>query len=548
MAKKKSIALLMCFFMLHTAGISYLFAQGEQHTVSGRVYVQGGSGIENVVVTDGYLFAATDKDGNYTLPSSKAHGYVYISIPSGYEPAGREGIVTPFFKYTTQNAATPETINFELTKVDNTNHTLLVMTDGHFINDGDKRGKNDIAQAKSLLLPELKTLVSEHRAQGKPIYGLSLGDMVEEIYWDSFGYTDYISLMKEVDMPFFHTMGNHEYSATEAGDWNTAKEYKKKLGPTYYSFNLGAVHYIVIDNMTCTNPGDGKKRSIVSEVDQDQLDWIKKNLSYVDKNTPVVLALHVPAFRKTVRNGLESYSLSSGNWDELNRLFSGYREVYYLSGHTHVNNSAQIGNILERNIAAVSGSWWFTARSGYSDRHICNDGSPGGYQLFDMKGDAVSWVYKGLNLSKDKQFRTYDRNQIHITADKYCPDASPEMKKNFDAKLTREYAQASTDNYVYINIWAWDPKWRLEVREKGLLLPYTKISTHDPLKILAYEAMYTNKGERVSGYASANYTPHFFRVKASAPDTSLEIKVTDRFGNTYTETMIRPKAFHINMD
>jgi hypothetical protein len=42
-------------------------------------------------------------------------------------------------------------------------------------------------------------------------------------------------------------------------------------------------------------------------------------------------------------------------------------------------------------------------------------------------------------------------------------------------------------------------------------------------------------------------TAHMFLVKASAPDTTLEISVTDSFGRTYTEKMVRPKAFTKNM-
>ena len=34
-----------------------------------------------------------------------------------------------------------------------------------------------------------------------------------------------------------------------------------------------------------------------------------------------------------------------------------------------------------------------------------------------------------------------------------------------------------------------------------------------------------------------------FLVKASAPDSTLEITVTDTFGHEYTETMVRPKEF-----
>lgn len=90
------------------------------------------------MVTDGFLFTTTDANGEYSLNSEKKHGYIFITIPSGYEPAGRNGIVTPFFKYTTQPPSTPEKIDFELIRIDNTNHTLLVMTDAHLINGGDK--------------------------------------------------------------------------------------------------------------------------------------------------------------------------------------------------------------------------------------------------------------------------------------------------------------------------------------------------------------------------------------------------------------------------
>jgi hypothetical protein len=37
--------------------------------------------------------------------------------------------------------------------------------------------------------------------------------------------------------------------------------------------------------------------------------------------------------------------------------------------------------------------------------------------------------------------------------------------------------------------------------------------------------------------------PHFFSVQTTSENSTLEIKVTDRFGNEYSETMTRPKAF-----
>ena len=36
-----------------------------------------------------------------------------------------------------------------------------------------------------------------------------------------------------------------------------------------------------------------------------------------------------------------------------------------------------------------------------------------------------------------------------------------------------------------------------------------------------------------------------FKVTASSPTSTLEIKVTDDEGKTYTETMTRPKSFSV---
>jgi hypothetical protein len=64
---------------------------------------------------------------------------------------------------------------------------------------------------------------------------------------------------------------------------------------------------------------------------------------------------------------------------------------------------------------------------------------------------------------------------------------------------------------------------------------------YDPLHMIAMTA------KRFKATDNPNFTTsqyhHFFQVQASGPATTLEIKVTDRFGNEYSETMKRPKAF-----
>ena len=74
---------------LGTTKISYnVYDDGIRAENGSSVYGKiscDGKGIEGVVVSDGYEFAVTNKDGVYQLTSKKKHGYVFISVPSGYE-------------------------------------------------------------------------------------------------------------------------------------------------------------------------------------------------------------------------------------------------------------------------------------------------------------------------------------------------------------------------------------------------------------------------------------------------------------------------------
>jgi hypothetical protein len=63
----------------------------------------------------------------------------------------------------------------------------------------------------------------------------------------------------------------------------------------------------------------------------------------------------------------------------------------------------------------------------------------------------------------------------------------------------------------------------------------------DPLHLIAYTAKRLNKNATASFPTFAN--AHMFKVKASSATSTLDIKVTDRFGNVYTESMTRPRAF-----
>ena len=232
---------------------------------------------------------------------------------------------------------------------------------------------------------------------------------------------------------------------------------------------------------------------------------------------------------------------------ELESICSGYK-THVMSAHTHVvwnNDKTADKGIFHHNSGAICGTWWWT---GYytSGLGLCKDGSPAGYYVYDMNGNDVKWRFKPTGKDFSHMFRTYDRNEIVLSGSNFTPSADASKATAFE-KSASHWVSPSADNYVYINVFDYDPSWKIEITENGKALSYEVIKVKDPLHLAAYEAKrYNANASPTSSFLASTVNSHIFRVKASAANTTLEIKVTDRFGNTSSESMKRPKAFSLN--
>ena len=517
----------------------------EGMTVKGRVY-SGDKGVADVVVSDGVLVTKTDADGLYYLPSEKTNRYVFISIPGNYEVPVERGL-PKFFQRLTTAADKVETKSFELAPVDNTNHVVVVATDFHLA------GRNsDVDQFRNGFLRDANTLIDSYKGQGTKVYGLTLGDLTWDTYWYANNYflDDCLQEFEKLDTTLFNIMGNHDNDPYFSDDHAAEHAFRDLIGPTYYSFNLGEVHYVVLDNIEYVNeggsPGSIGDRSYNGKVVQEQIEWLKKDLAMVRKDTPIMVAMHIQLNGRPVLDsaGTPSSTFRLDNAPEFIGVFNGYSRVHILTGHTHYNyrweNSS---SVMEHNTAAVCATWWWTGRADYAGTHICRDGSPGGYSVWNMQGKDIKWKYKGIGYDEDYQFRAYDLNQCHITTEAFAPNAAESDLRHYAG----EYADESNSNEVLINVWGFDEKWKVEVTENGAPLSVKRVDVKDPLHIISYEALRLEKGaEPTSGFVTSK-TSHMFKVKASNATNPLDIKVTDRFGRTYTERMERPKALAISM-
>lgn len=501
-----------------------------------------GVGIHGVVVSDGVEVTTTDQKGVYRLNSSKDHGYVFISVPSGYEPL-TDGVLPRIHKQLVSSADVAERKDFTLQpSPDQENHTMLLFGDLHLANRN-----NDRRQFSDFILDVNEFVASS----GKKTFAMTLGDMVWDLYWmtNSYCYEEYLRDIERIKgLTVWQTIGNHDHSMYFAGDFDSVAEYKRKMAPTYYSFNVGGVHYVVLDDVECTNSIADKDglgnpcyvRDYNGAIVEDVFNWLEKDLAYVAADTPIVVTMHIQMHAEDGR-----LRINSGSAVRLTEIFGKFNTVHLFTAHTHILyniDKLSSDHFYEHNAGAVCGTWWWTDVE-TPGVHIGQDGSPGGYTVLNATGKDISWQYKGTGYPLDCQFRSYDRNNIHITPEKYTPSAGKDKQTALSNMLADGscWATESKDNEVYINVWNYDPEWSVEVMENGAPLECVRVHDYDPLHLISYTTKNLNRNAD-PGFATIK-TSHLFRVKASSPSSTLEIKVTDRFGNIYMESMSRPKPF-----
>ena len=489
-------------------------------------------GLSNVIVSDGYQVAKTNAEGMYQLPSAKKLGYVFVSIPSGYT-APSIGVLPQIHKAVDKQQKLQK-IDFELIDDgDQSEYELIAIGDIQLA-----RRSDDISQFHHFT-SEINRYLDANK--GKKVFGITLGDATWDSHWLSgpYGFKDYLGDINEIHgLQVFHTMGNHDHELEAEGDFYSSAKYRSMIGPTYYSFNIGKFHYVVLDDIECTNDGTGTKATYNTYLVKEQINWLKRDLAAVPKNTPLIITMHAPLYRANGDTYLK-------NADDMLKCIQKFSKVYILSGHTHiiynVDKLDQEPHVMELNSGSICGTWWYT---GYDHPwlHIGKDGSPGGYRILNISGENLTWYFKGIERPADYQFRSYDRNEIHIDIDKVAPSAKEKYREQLAENLG-EYGELNKENYIYVNVWDWDPSWKVEISENGKPLKVTRFKGTDPLHVMAYSVTRANMNKSLS-FPSVN-TRHLFKTKASAPDTTIEIKVTDRFGRIYKETMTRPKAFSI---
>ena len=282
-----------------------------QRTVHGVVFNDAnGNGIldpnerpvAGVVVSNQVDVVTTDAAGRYQLPAGD-HTIVFVSVPTDWKTVGSSwhavaGSDSVSFGLRAEHQ--PRTFKF-IQASDTHIDTANVNRVRRFTALDDSVGPAFTLFAGDLVFDAMSQ--QEPRARG--FFELWLAEMkLQSPFWAVPGNHDHFGIIQSRShVPSTHPLYNRGM-------------YRLYMGPEYYSFNYGGVHFIGLDTV---QPDDS---AYYGGVDSLQLAWLARDVATVPASTPVVLFAHIP-----LASGLPS--------------MSGYLDLGMVSSVAHVNGKTR---------------------------------------------------------------------------------------------------------------------------------------------------------------------------------------------------------------
>jgi 3',5'-cyclic AMP phosphodiesterase CpdA len=238
-------------------------------------------------------------------------------------------------------------------------------------------------------------------------------------------------MIDALPMSSYTMVGNHDRNVANPDHMND--RFNAVFGADNYAFNYGNVHFIVLNNVFATG-----KNSYEGRLTDEQLTFLKNDLSYIPKDALVVLSQHIPmAFTR--------------NRTEVLQLLVDYKNVLILSGHTHQVDRYFFKNkaIQELGAGATCGNWWRGEKDakGVPDaRMLC--GSPRGYFVINIKNNSYSFQFKAVDQDAKKQMHIAVRAGVLLANVFGAADSTSVMVQINDGEWGQMRKSKSIDPFV----------------------------------------------------------------------------------------------------
>ena len=250
----------------------------------------GERGVPGARVSDQYGVVSVAAEGGYQIVAAEAAGVVYVTAPEGWAVRGI------FWRPLGSEAAQQH--DFPLHRVNESSEfTFVHASDTH------------LSPASLPRMAKLRAAVEKT----KPAFVIITGDLVRDALRvgeaEARGYYDLLAAeLKKFNVPVWTVPGNHEIFGIERHlslvspqhPLYGKKMYRHYLGPNYYSFNFGGVHFVGVDSV------DVADLWYHGHVDAAQMEWLARDLAAVPAGTPVVTFNHIPFM--SAMEGLRGYT------------------------------------------------------------------------------------------------------------------------------------------------------------------------------------------------------------------------------------------------
>ncbi len=373
-------------------------ARGIVFVDSNRNQLRDGDerGLAGIRVSNGHQIIKTDADGNYELPVTN-DTTLFVIKPRGYRtPLSKNmlprfyyghkpnGSPTKEFEGVAPTGPLPESVDFPLYRQDEPKEFHAIL-----FGDTQPRNQQEVDWIAHDVIEELRDTEAS--------LGVTLGDIV----YDDLDIMEPLNrTIALLGIPWYNVFGNHDINYDAKKREHANETFERIYGPSYYAFDYGPVHFLVIDNIEWHFNENEQKMDYRGGIGKDQLAFIKTDLSLVPDDQLVVIMMHVPLTTTHDRHGLY-------------RLIEKRKFCMSISGHTHTHEHVWLkkkdgweGPQPHHHVinVTVCGSWWSGADDDRGIPHtLMADGAPNGYSIISFDGAKYHLDFRAARRRKNYQ-------------------------------------------------------------------------------------------------------------------------------------------------
>lgn len=470
-------------------------------------------GVPDVRVSNGREIVVTDAEGRYELPVDD-DAILFVIKPRGWmTPVDGDNL--PQFSYVHKPEGSPESrfpgVDPTGPLPDSVDFALHPQAEPEvfralFFGDTQPR---DVKEVEYIAHDVIEPILGEGIDAS---FGVTLGDIV----FDDLSVMDPLNkAIALIGIPWYNVIGNHDLNYDAADDEHSDETFERIYGPSYYAFDHGPVHFLVLDDVTWFVPeGEGRGR-YKGGLGGRQMAFIRNDLAMIPEDQLVVLMMHIPLVDVEDRHELyrlierRPFSLSvSAHTHYLEHLFIGEEDGYRgEQPHHHVVN------------VTVCGSWWGGAPDELGIPHTTmRDGAPNGYSIFTFDGQSYDIEFRAARRPADHQLTIF----------------APEEVSSSEAGETE----------VLVNVFNGSEKSVVELAlgEDGDWTRLERVAAEDPFFRRMKELEAGENPPPGRRLPDAIASPHLWRGTLPAgPEAgthAIRVRTTDQFGKTYEDRRI----------